>query len=353
MTTDWIEESALAAQESSEVHPRSWAPVDLTAVLDGTWTAPRPTVGKRSDGAGLFYPGKTHTVVSETEGGKTWFALSAALDEMADGNHVVYLDFEDSEGGIVGRLMTLGASRDTIRDRFHYFRPTDPLGSGINLDDLNRVLSTWVPTLGILDGITEAMTLHGLNPLDNTDAAKFGRILPKRLTEAGAAAVNLDHVVKNREGQTRYALGAVHKLNGLDGASYVLENRTPFGVGITGRTTVKIAKDRPAQLRRNGLPSAGGLYWYGDLVLASHGEQFAEVSIEPPFEHSEDFRPTLLMGRIAAALTEHGPLSARKIELAVRGKAASIREALTYMQLDGYVSDCTPHELLKPYSGTE
>ena len=30
-------------------------------------------------------------------------ALSAACDELAAGNHVIYLDFEDSEGGIAGR----------------------------------------------------------------------------------------------------------------------------------------------------------------------------------------------------------------------------------------------------------
>jgi len=272
---------------------------------------------------------------------------------MAEGNHVVYLDFEDSEGGIVGRLLTLGAHRGTILERFDYLRPTDPLGAGINVDDLDRVLADRQPTLGIIDGVTEAMVLHGLNPLDNVDAAVFGRMLPRRITETGAAAVSLDHVVKDRDGRGRYALGAVHKLNGLDGASYVLENRSPFGVGLTGRSTIRIAKDRPAQLRRHGLPSGGGMHWFGDLVVKSHGEEFAEVSIEPPIERSEEFRPTVLMGRISDALTEHGPMAARKIEITVRGKAATIREALAYLQLDGYVSDSTPHELLRPYSETE
>lgn len=350
MATDWIEESAVAAQEWSEVHPRSWAPVDLTAVLDGSWQPPLPTVGKRSDGIGLFYPGRSHTIISETEGGKTWLALSAALDEMADGNHVVYFDFEDSEGGIVGRLLTLGAHRSTINERFHYLRPTDPLGTGINVDDLNRVLADHQPTLGIIDGVTEAMTLHGLNPLDNVDAAVFGRMLPRRITETGAAAVSLDHVVKDRDGRGRYALGAVHKLNGLDGASYVLENRAPFGVGLTGRSTIRIAKDRPAQLRRHALPSGGGMHWFGDLVLKSHGDEFAEVSIEPPTAHAPEFRPTLLMGRISDALAEHGPLSGRQLEEMVTGKSATIRDALSFLKVDGYVSSTTPHQLLKPYS---
>ena len=59
--------------------------------------------------------------------------------------------------------------------------------------------------------------MHGLDPLKNQDAL-FGTMVTKQLTASGAAAVSLDHVVKDREGRGRYALGAVHKLNGLSGA---------------------------------------------------------------------------------------------------------------------------------------
>lgn len=330
---------------------RSWQPVDLTEVLAGTWQPPEPTVGRRSDGRGLFYAGKTHTVVSETEGGKTWLALSACLDEMAAGRHVVYLDFEDDEGAVAGRLLTLGADRDIIASRFHYVRPESPLGSGVHSDDLRQLVEAHQPTLAVLDGITEAMTLHGLNPLDNVDAALFGRLLPRKLTAAGCAVANLDHVTKDREGRGRYALGAVHKLNGLDGGAYLLENRSPFGVGLTGRSTLKIAKDRPGQLRAHALPSSGGLHWYGDLVLTSHDQALAEVSIEPPQQTDDNtFRPTILMARITDALTQHGPLAQRRILAAVSGKTDAKRQALDLLILDGYVSEQTPHALLKPYT---
>lgn len=337
-----------AAQESS--FARSWRPVDLASVLDGTHERPTPSVGRRSDDVGLFYPGKCHTVVSESEGGKTWLALSAALDELNAGSHVVYIDFEDDEAGLVGRLLILGAHRDRIRERFHYLRPTDPLGTGIHADDLNDVLKTWVPTLGIVDGVTEAMTMHGLDPNKNDDAARFGRMLPKRIAATGAAAVSLDHVVKSSDNRGRYALGAAHKLNGIDGCQYVLTNRHPFGVGVTGRSTVAIAKDRPAELRRHALPSAAGLHWFGDLVLTSRDDTFAEVSVEPPRTGGDDRRPTVLMQRVADALEEHGPLSKNKIEALVTGKADTIRRALAFLQIDGYVSDgVSPYSLLKPY----
>lgn len=328
---------------------RPWQPVDLTGVLNGTYRPPMPTVGRRSDGVGLFYPGREHAIVSESEAGKTWFVLSAAADEMNTGNHVVYLDFEDDEGGIVGRLITLGIDRDTIRDRFHYLRPSDALNTGINLDDLHRTLDAYSPTLGVLDGVTEAMALHGLDPNKNDDAATFSTMLAKRITSYGAAAVSLDHVTKDREGRGRWAIGAQHKLSGLNGASYVVNNRTPFGIGVIGRSTIKIAKDRPGQLRRNALASSGGMFWYGDLVLESHDETFAEVSIEPPVDNGDNWRPTGIMTKIAAALTEHGALSQRRLLTAIKGNKSNAIDALNYMILDGFVSEQTPHELVRPY----
>jgi len=332
---------------------RSWKPVDLTDVLKGSWRPSEPTVGKRADGVGLFYPGKVHTVSSESEGGKTWLVLAAVLEELRAGNHVVYVDFEDDEGGIVGRLLTLQADRDAIMQRFHYVRPLDALGSGVHLDDLGELLRDVQPTLGVVDGVTEAMTLHGLDTNSNADAAKFGRMLPRRLADAGAASVSLDHVTKSTEGRGRYSLGAVHKLNALDGAAYVLESRDSFGVGLTGRSTIRIAKDRPGQLRRHAITSSGGLHLFGDLVMTSHNEVFAEIQIAAPVARDgSDLRPTHIMGAICAAIEKAGkPLSGQQIEALVKGKAVTIRQARSLLQVDGYVSETTPFELLKPWDG--
>ncbi len=196
---------------------RTWAPVDLSDVLDARYEPPRPTVGARADGAGLFYPGRMHTISSESEGGKTWLALAAAQHELHNGNAVIYLDFEDDEGGVVGRLLALGTDKTDIRDRFAYLRPEDSLEALGNRDDLAQVVGDLRPTLAVLDGVTEAMSLHGLEMKDNTDVARFGQMLPRWLAERGPATVALNHVTKDRENRGRYAIGAVHKLNGLRG----------------------------------------------------------------------------------------------------------------------------------------
>lgn len=341
----------LVPHEDETVSRRTWQPVDLSDVLNGSWEPPEPVVGQRSDGVGLFYPGKVHTVSSESEAGKTWLLLSACVDELLAGRHVLYLDFEDDEGGVTQRLLGLQVTTDVILERFHYVRPTEALGAGIHLDDLRHVLDAYRPSLTVLDGVTEAMTLHGMDPLSNKDIATFGRMLPRRIADLGPAVVCLDHVVKSGENRGRYALGGVHKLNALDGAAFILENRKPFGIGLTGVSTIRIAKDRPGRLRKHGLPGKEGMVWFGDLKLTSHAEGFLEVEVAAPEERTEqEFRPTQLMGQICAALEKHGPLSAAKIEALVKGRSATIRTARVLLQVEGYVSDGSPHALLKPWA---
>lgn len=339
--------------EANEVEdPQSWRPADLSDVLDGTWKPPEPTVGCRSDGIGLFYLGKQHTVASESEGGKTWLLLAAARDEISRDHHVVYIDFEDDCGPVVGRLLALGVNPQRVQRFFHYLRPESPLTVPVNQADLDEMMTEYKPTLATVDGVTEAMTLHGLNPLDNHDAAKFGRLVPRRLAKWGAAAVCLDHVTKSSDTRGRYSIGAVHKLNGLDGAAFVLENRHPFGVDIEGRSTVRIAKDRPGQLRKHTLPNANGLPWFADLVLDSTmgGGHTEAAVIAPNSELATKPRPTRMMRRVSDELANRPDgLAQRVLCDVVPGKTDTIRLALSHLIADGYVTSKTPHKLLKPF----
>jgi hypothetical protein len=341
--------------DAGEDFPRTWIPADLTDVLNGTWKPVEPTIGRRSDGVGLFYPGKQHTVSSESEAGKTWFGLSAARDEMLLENHVAYVDFEDDRGPVVGRLLAMGVAPRRISEFFHYVRPESPVTAYLNGLDLDAMLGLYTPTLAIVDGVTEAMTLHGLNPLDNADAAKFGRMLPRRLTRSGAAVVNLDHVTKSSESRGRYSIGAVHKLNGLDGAAYVLENRRPFGVGLDGVSTIRIVKDRPGRLRMHALPGGSGMRWFADLILDSTTEGHTDALVAAPNDRSaSETRPTRVMQRVSEELVKHpAGLSQRVLCDVVTGKAETIRLSLSYLIADGYVTNKTPHQSLKPYPDQE
>jgi 5S rRNA maturation endonuclease (ribonuclease M5) len=336
--------------------PSSWQPVNLDAVLNGTYQPPEPTVGSRKDGVGLFYPGRMHSVVGESESGKTWFMLAACAEEMTNGNAVLYIDFEDDEGGVVGRLLTLGVVPDIIRHHFLYVRPEAAIGYGTGRDHLGAVLSVG-PTLAVLDGVTEGMTMHDLNPLDNADVAKFGRLLPRWIADHGPAVVSLDHVTKTTEGRGRYALGAVHKLNGLNGAQYILENRNAFGQGLTGRSTVMIAKDRPGQLRKHARPR-NGLHWFGDFLMESDPAGFNDTALLPPTEEVQStapMRPTAYMRKVSDHLAANPEgLSMNGIEKGVRGKRDYVRYALELLVNEGYVIEervgqARKHKLVKPY----
>ncbi|XQE79544.1 DNA primase [Streptomyces microflavus] len=330
-----------------EPAPRTWAAQDLRSVLDGTYTPPQPSVGRRDDGVGLFYPGRMNSVASESEAGKTWFALIACLQEINAGNHVLYLDFEDDAGGVVGRLLCLGALPPDILDRFHYVRPENQMGP-VDAVDLEAVLQKQ-PTLAIVDGVTEGMSLFGLELKDNTDIAKFGRMLLRPLMNSGAAVVTLDHVVKSAENRGRYSIGGVHKLNGLNGVMYILENRTPFGIGVTGKSTIRVAKDRPGQIRKNGLSHSSGMHWYADLVVKSESQEYAEAHLYSPRVRDEEAREddedqkriNGIKRKILDAIGKaREPLTGKGVEDRVVGKAADIRRALADLVDSGHVAAC-------------
>jgi hypothetical protein len=356
---DWGDVEAEPA--AKEPPPRTWAAQDLRSVLDGTYQPPQPSVGRRDDGVGLFYPGRMNSVASESEAGKTWFALIACLQEINDGNHVLYLDFEDDAGGVVGRLLCLGAHPDDILERFHYVRPENS-PSDIDLIDLASVLEH-SPTLAIVDGVTEGMSLFGLELKDNTDVAKFGRTLLRPLANAGAAVVTLDHVVKSSENRGRYSIGGVHKLNGLNGVMYMLENRRPFGIGVTGKSTIRVAKDRPGQIRKNGLSHSSGMHWYADLVVKSESAEFAEAHLYAPIQRDEEDRQEDeerkrldgIKRKVIEALGKaKDPLTGKGIEDRVTGRAADVRRAVADLIDSGQIAaspgprNSTLHSLPNP-----
>lgn len=249
----------LAAKES--VSPESWLPVDLAPVLAGDAVDEEPSWLPRDDGLLLLYAGKVHSFHGETESGKSWLAFSACQHVMDSGGLALYLDFEDTPTGVVSRFRALGVSDEEITKTLRYVQPDAPLPSG---ETLAALLASG-PELAVVDGVTEAMVLHGLDPLSNRDVAKFMELLPRALAKTGATVLLIDHTVKSTESRSRFAIGAQHKLAGLDGAAYRFELVRPFGRGLSGLARIEVAKDRPGFVRG----------------AAEGGVRVAELVIEP------------------------------------------------------------------------
>lgn len=309
-----------------------WDAIDLGDIIDHGETLTQPTQLARTDGQCLLYPGAVHSVAGEPESGKTWLALIAAAQCLRVGGSVVYVDFEDRAGRVVPRLINLGVPREAIRERFHYIRPTAAIDSK-GRDILARHCKA--ADLGIIDGVTEAMTMHGLSLMDNEDAARYLDLLPRAMADHGCAVLQIDHVVKNADNQGRWSIGAQHKLAGIDGAAYLIKVREPFGRGKVGRATISLSKDREGAIREvtEGIAVA-------QLVLDSRGGSLlAEVQPPEAAQRTESgrWKPTHLMQKISLIVEVTPGISGRQIEEQVIGKSNHIRAALEALLEDEYL----------------
>lgn len=312
----------------------SWWPVDLAGLFDGSVVLPEPELFARSDGQPLLYPGKCHAFNGESESGKSWAALVACVQVIRAGGRVLYLDFEDTAATVVTRLLALGAKPDEVVARFHYAAPAEPLeyrNGKVTMGhvDLHDVLEANPVDLAVIDGVTEAMSLHGLSTNDNDDYAKYHHMLPRRLARSGAAVVQIDHVTKDKESRGRFAIGAQHKLAGMDGAVFSFEVVAAFGLGLHGIAKVFINKDRPGQLRGHAITS-GTKHLIAELHMRSDPTTHAlAASIEKPdgagSSPAGDTVPTWWMEQISRAIEADGPLTSRQIEALRKpdGKAGS------------------------------
>lgn len=332
----------------------TWWPIELALIAPGGRT--EPTLATRTDGANLLYPAKIHAFNGESESGKTWAALHTAAQIITAGGHVLYVDFEDGPETLLERLHALGVPHDAACRHVHYVRPQEPLSdprSRITRGEIDLVeaMNQWDCDLAILDGVTEAMNLEGLNPLDNNDTAQWFKVLPRRIADRGPAVVLIDHVTKAKEERGRFAIGAQHKLAALDGAAYTFEVAKPFGRGRDGLVKVTVAKDRPGAIRAIATGKR-----IADMHVTATGDGLT-IELRPPETATESdgtFRPTHLMEKVSRWLDTFPGASSRAIRDAVQGKGSAVDAAVGCLVTEGYVAReidgrAVRHRNLKPF----
>jgi hypothetical protein len=318
----------------SELEPgSSWQPVDMGPALRGERQGVAPTMLYRGDGKYFLYPGKVGTLAGESESGKTTLAMVAGVEQIEQGHRFGFIDFEDDESSVADRLRALGLTDDQILRGLIYLRPDEAL----NEENVFHLLASFdlAPTLIVIDGVTEGMTLHGLSLLDNEDAAEWLALLPRRLARAtGACVLQIDHVVKDKDSRGRYSLGAAHKLNGID-FQLTLETVEPFGRGKDGESLLKLAKDRPGYLRP--LQDANG--YLAQIQISSDpetGRLYMGVEL-PPEREAREFTPTVYMEKVSRRIEESPGLTVTDIR-ANGGKTELVTDALRRLVKGGYVT---------------
>jgi hypothetical protein len=326
----------------------TWEPVELAAILDGdAELQDRPTILALTNGVSLIYPCRVNAIYGEPESLKTWIALEACRQELRLGNCVLYIDFEDSPRAIVHRLRSLGAADDLIRSNFIYVQPEERVTAG--LTKLEAALAR-SPTLAVIDGVTEAMTIEGLSLSDNADVATFYDRLPRWLARRGPAVLLIDHVVKSNDDRGRYAIGAQAKLAGITGAAYGVTMKSAFGRGRTGRAQLYLRKDRP------GWVSTEGAKRLAANIEATSIDEEVEIRLVAPVP-SEEFRPTFLMERISRYLedVQHDGASGYRIREDVSGSTVGKLQALDVLVAEKFVTvepgtrNSNIHRSVRPY----
>ncbi|MCX9191709.1 hypothetical protein C3Y87_09835 [Carbonactinospora thermoautotrophica] len=332
---------------SQTVRSSSWSPVDVTAVLAGDADPERTEILVRTDGIGLLYPARLHWLQGESESGKSWVALLAAAEVMSAGESALFVDFESDAATVVGRLRQLGVPVEVIRERLTYVRPVERPEPGTDAKrDFNELLTSRRYRIAVIDGVTDALAIWGLDQNNAGDVATFVRALPRRIQDAtGAAVVMIDHVVKSNDARGRFAIGSQHKLAALDGVAYVVEPAEPIAPGKRGVIVLRVAKDRPGFVRAHS-----GAYRSSDrtqeaarVMLDSRDAETTRYEVGIPASLDAEtgeikpWRPTVLMERISRFLELEPRSSGRRIREEVAGSAQAITQALAFLVEDGYV----------------
>lgn len=318
----------------------SWAAVDLGPYVRGEVARPAPSIGlARSDGLRLIYPGREHAAISEMESGKSWFGVAAVAAELVAGHPAVYVHFEEADpGDTVARLLALGVPASVILTKLRFVGPDSPVTPAA-LDGLTNP----APRLVVLDGVVEAMALHGQENREETGAAAYRRRLVKPFTRVGAAVLSLDHVVKDVERRGRTAIGSVHKGNGLSGSLIVLENHDPFGRGARGRSSVFVTKDRPGHLRRHGQPTrTPGKTYLGELIVDDTQSQSPDLELRfwapnPSDADQDEKAPTpedQVLTAIERILSDGGRANLRAVRAASGLRKTATDDAIERLLLD-------------------
>jgi hypothetical protein len=325
----------------------------------------------------MFYAGKHHLLYDESESGKSWLAQAAAAEELRAGEHVLYLDFEADERSVVGRLLALGVRPHDVAALFHYVNPASRPRGEEGTEALRALLSVRYG-LVVVDGVTEGIALYGLSPRDESEVAAWYAHLPEQFArKTGAPVVSIDHVSHGDGGaRGRFALGSQHKVSGLSGAGYLLDEvRQPFGRGRHGIVRVFVTKDRPGYVRgRAGLMRSNRTQLFAEFHLISTADgEAVEWALRVPQDSGAEERgperPTWYMEAISRHVEDAGGSVASKavIEAAIKAEREAAdgrfrrnacRKALDLLIDEGYLAAGSGHgrdgrahriESLKPY----
>lgn len=249
----YAEERAKRTQAAAPRPESSWTPRDLSDVMADGYEPPRPTIFRRTDGVGLFYPGVVNEFHAVGGTGKTMAALAVCHEALREDLTVLYVDYEEHPGRIVQRLRGYGVRDDTIRSRFLYVRPSEkPTPEALT------ALLKLSPSVVLIDTFAESFRNLTSGDSNRTDDVTSWFALPRLFADAGACVIVTDHIPKDAQNKLM-PIGSQAKHSGYKGAIYYLE--APAGKGLVknghGQLRFVLGKDNGGEMGVRAGESAG------------------------------------------------------------------------------------------------
>jgi len=299
----------------------SWLEVDLSAALRGDKVRPEPTILRRSDGRHLFYEGQINYLHGSDGAGKSFVALFAAKDVLDEGDHVVWLDWEDpDEATVIGRLLDLGVDAQVIGERFHYFHPESeatPTAVSMICDAVRR----YGARLVVVDSVGEALGIDGINEDKDNEVTPWIRRVLRPLAGTGAGVLPIDHGVKNGDNPL-HPSGSKRKRATVTGAHYLVEAPKPLSAEMNGgQLRLTTAKDRHGHYTRGKAAAIIDVAIYPDGGWTVH--------VHPPAAAGTD------TGDPADIIAARSAIKACRDIFTETGTAASMNALESRMKLKG------------------
>lgn len=313
-----------------------WSRIDLVtlaaAIREGTHEPIVPTELDVEGATPLFYRRRINSLFGESGGGKTWVALAAVRDVTAKGSRVAFIDYEDAAAGIAERLVLLGCSDAQIA-LIDYRNPSTGLGLGI--EHLSGEMASGQYDLVVIDSTGEAMASGSVNPNADEEVAMWFRKV-KEITRfgGGPAVVVLDHIPKDRDAPSSYAIGSQRKRAAVTGAAYRVDTIKEPAKGRDGKLKLTVAKDRPGNRARGTIAAIVDVETSdgGSVALRFHISEAQAAA-----DAGRVFRPTVYMERISRWLEINPGKSKRDVRNEIGGRGSVVDQALDLLVEEGFV----------------